>query len=654
MATRRCHGGHSHDINPTADVELKSITSRDSVIETSGGSRQPTMPLEQAEVEMGELPDEKAKLPPRKRTGEASRQSSNTHPLFPPLPTYGPPSLVRNIRYCAFRFSSFFLSLTFLGMIVVAASVSSLYLMFKHIWIVLTFGDPDARRPFYQEEISRRRARKEAEKEWKRRKIVEGVDIEAEAVVEEFKPLEGGKDPIVCDLGYYARRVGLDIETYKVQTEDGFIIGLWHVYDPKEYTPAPESERAFRDPDVFNSQSRDSTSRHATSKEKRKYPVLLVHGLLQSAGAYCTNDDESLAFFLCKSGYDVWLGNNRCGFQPEHTTLTYSDPRMWAWNIRQMGVFDLPALVSRVLFETGFEKLGLVCHSQGTTQALVAFSKGQRPDLGEKISVFCGLAPAAYAGPLIGKVYFKFMRIISSNMFRLVFGIHAFIPFMMTMHSLLPGRLYGALGYRVFSFLFNWTDERWERDLRDRMFQFSPVYVSSESMRWWLGRKCFAWHKCILSTKDEWRREETEDRLFFEAGAETEATLLKKSHPGGFGGSDPANSESSGESSGSGVANDPRSNSAWYNGKTPPFAFWVAGSDDLVDGRRLLQRFENGREPHVRVVHAEVIEEYEHLDVIWAMDSIEKVGKGVRDTIWKTVSKEDRAVCRVPRECEAL
>lgn len=126
--------------------------------------------------------------------------------------------------------------------------------------------------------------------------------------------------------------------------------------------------------------------------------------------------------------------------------LTYNDPRMWSWNIRQMGVLDLPALVSRVLSETGFEKLGLVCHSQGTTETFVALAKEQRPDLGNKISVFCALAPAVYAGPLIGKMYLKFMRIISPGMFRIFFGIHAFIPFMMTMHSWLPGSLYGAMG----------------------------------------------------------------------------------------------------------------------------------------------------------------------------------------------------------------
>lgn len=297
-----------------------------------------------------------------------------------------------------------------------------------------------------------------------------------------------------------------------------------------------------------------------------------------------------------------------------------------------MGVIDLPSLISRVLAETGFEKLGLVCHSQGTTETFVALAKEQRPDLGEKISVFCALAPAVYAGPLIGKAYLKFMRVISPSMFRIVFGIHAFIPFMMTMHRLLPGRIYGALGYRVFSFLFNWTDDRWEQDLRARMFQFAPVYVSAESMRWWLGRECFAKHKCILATKEVGRQEDLED--------EEDYGILK------------ANQSMDKFSNSSEDSLQSRGQNAWYDERVPPFALWVAGSDELVDGRRLLRRFERGREPHVRVVHSKIIEEYEHLDVLWAMDSIDKVAKEVREVVWKTASAGVRDVCRVPKGCE--
>ena len=324
---------------------------------------------------------------------------------------------------------------------------------------------------------------------------------------------------------------------------------------------------------------------------------------------------------------------------------------MWAWNIRQMGVMDLPALISRVLAETGFPKLGLVSHSQGTTQTFVALAKGQRPDLGDKISVFCALAPAVYAGPLIGKMYFKFMRVISPGFFRVFFGIHAFIPLMMTMHALLPGKIYGALGYRVFSFLFDWTDDRWDQGLRDRCFQFAPVYVSAESMRWWLGRECFAKQKCILATREEAQREDAEDGVRPLAEVDEEE--------------DDSADEFAGTSYIQGEDDNTRKrrhaeeirkrgSKAWYDHHVPPIALWVAGSDKLVDGKRLLRRFRMGREPHVKVVHEKVIEEYEHLDVIWAMDVIEKVGREIRDVIWKTVPDDLRESCRAPTDFKQI
>ena len=661
--------------NSTA-IEARFITPQDPVIETADGGRLPAVPLKEA-LELNRLRDQLERRGPLEagKSGEpgisehketldrtkvqdsASPQStdseatlrtaipsSKTNPLFPELPLYGPPTLIRDLQCLSFRCSSAVLSLAFLAVIVLGSAFTSIPLMFRHVGMRLRLKDPDSRRPFYEEEKRRKRIKKEEARAWNRLRRRRGSNPQISANGEEaasngetYVPTEGGKDPLICDVGYYARRVGLDVEEYKVLTEDGFMIDLWHVYNPREENKASASHRDHRAPVVspksFDEESIRPTPLHPEGG--RKYPILLLHGLLQSAGAYCANDDDSLAFFLCKSGYDVWLGNNRCGFRPQHQLLKPSDPRMWNWNIRQMGVMDLSALISRVLAETGFEKLGLVCHSQGTTETFVALAKGQRPELGNKISVFCALAPAVYAGPLIGKMYFKFMRIISPDMFRIMFGIHAFIPFMMTMHQLLPGRLYGALGYRVFSFLFNWTDDRWDQGIRNRLFQFAPVYVSAESMRWWLGRECFATHKCILATREEGRREDREDEEeYYARNAEhsTDQMLPSNGTPG----------------------HQDRGRNAWYDEQVPPFALWVAGSDELVDGRRLLRRFERRREPHVRVVYSKIIEEYEHLDVIWAIDSVEKVAREVRDVLWKTVAPGDRARCRTPIECHAI
>lgn len=637
-------------------VQAKFITPLDPVIETEDGNRLPGVPLQEAhkinalkaqaggkrpsvhiaEVEEGSSDSNLS----RQAEGEADSHAQDvnldqaiaplrTHPLFPPLPLYGPPSLLRHTHCFFFRITSFCLSTGFLLVIVLGALFTSIPRLLHKLWMWLTLRNPNATRPFYKEEQRRAANRKEEERQWSQKvrqahrsskTSARRSSASSPAPHVRYEPLEGGPDKLLCDARYYARRVGLEMEKFKVQTEDGFVIDLWHVYDPTEQRPSTTQEKKEHGPEIFKS---ESNGRQHILEGQKRYPVLLIHGLLQSAGAYCCNDDDSLAFYLHKAGYDVWLGNNRCGFNPQHTLLKYMDPRMWAWNIRQMGVMDLPALTSRVLSETGFSKLGLVAHSQGTTQTFVALAKEQRPDLGEKISVFCALAPAVYAGPLIGKMYFKFMRVISPAMFRIFFGIHAFIPLMMNAHAVLPAKLYGFMGYKVFGFLFNWSDDRWDRGLRDRFFQFSPVYVSSESMRWWLGRECFAKHKCVLSTREENMNEEVEDESP-ERGPEAydekqEAVNATQSDKG---------------------------RTAWYDKRVPPLALWVAGSDDLVDGRRLLRRFQRGREPHVNVVHTKVIDEYEHLDVIWAMDAIEQVGSEVKAVIWKTMSDEDRGRCR--------
>lgn len=527
------------------------------------------------------------------------------HPLFPPLPAYrNPPSGLDNLRYLVTRGVSFVLSISFLLVVVLGALIRGLWLLLVATGQYFKGTSPQQQRRFLAEERARTLDRRTSSRRWKLRQEKREVDEEAP---DEFSPLEGGKDPVIDDVAYYARRVGLDVETFKVQTEDGFILTLWHVYNPQEYSPLPASERQHRGPEVF--------TRRKDPRVRRKYPVLLMHGLLQNSGAFCANDDDSLAFFLCKSGYDVWLGNNRCGLEPEHTTMLPSDPRMWSWTIQHMGTFDVAALTSRVLFETGFEKLGLVCHSQGTAQTFVALAKDQRPELGEHISVLCALAPAVYAGPLVERVYFRFMRAISPATFRLFFGIHSFIPFMVTVRRWLHPRIYGKAGYFVFSYLFNWSDTRWDYGLRDRMFQFAPVYVSTETIRWWLGADGFSTHQCILGTK--------------ETAAAEEQSIQHGNGPEGT-----------------------NSSSCWYGPQTPPFALWVGGSDQLVDGRKLLQRFRSGREPHVQVAHAKVIEEYEHLDVLWAMDMIDQVGREVRQVLWDTMPANARASSMIPRGVE--
>ncbi|KAK5117619.1 hypothetical protein LTR62_005042 [Meristemomyces frigidus] len=685
-------GQETLETGSTQAVQAKFITPLDPVVELANGQRLPTIPLEEA-IKLNKLKDEHdgvdtprslprgairagrdgtaygarlQSLPPSQNEQEGGQNDapeaalsdaippSRTHPLFPPLPLYGPPTMVRDLQCYFLRAISSVLSLGFLLAICIGALVDGGPRIASYIKKRATFQNPKKERPFYEEEVKRKQERKAAQQAWVQQQKGTQTPQNEKGIPQdgEFVPTEGGADPLVVDIGYYARRVGLDAEEFDVETEDGFIIKLIHLFNPREYQKLPEDSYKADGAELFENAPRDSgfAETQPFPDGKKKYPILMMHGLLQSAGAYCCNDDDSLAFYLAKSGYDVWLGNNRCGFEPKHTQLKYEDPRMWAWNIRQMGVMDLAALISRVLCETGFPKLALIAHSQGTTQTFVALAKEQRPEIGERISVFCALAPAAYAGPLIGKIYFKVMQSIGPALFRLIFGIHAFIPLMMNAHGFLPPTVYGWFGYHVFSFLFSWSDQRWDQGLRNRLFQWAPTYVSAESMRWWLGRECFAKQKCILATREEGQLEDKEDEeddeVIKQYYVDREPhvsqrrklqrnltsfhcqTLTHQHH------------------------DNTRGKYAWYDQRFPPLALWVAGADDLVDGRRLLRRFDRGREPHVRVVHKKIIEGYEHLDVIWALDAIEKVGKEVREVIWRTADPESSRKCRTPIGCE--
>lgn len=119
-------------------TQAQFITPQDPIIVTSDGSRLPGVPIAEAaklnalkEEIGGEPPDviedasavEKSENEPRlaspkngstmQKSGEGSLRRamppSRTNPLFPPLPLYGPSSLIRDLQCWMFRTTSFFL-----------------------------------------------------------------------------------------------------------------------------------------------------------------------------------------------------------------------------------------------------------------------------------------------------------------------------------------------------------------------------------------------------------------------------------------------------------------------------------------------------------------------------------------------------------------
>ncbi|KRZ83508.1 Gastric triacylglycerol lipase [Trichinella sp. T8] len=163
-------------------------------------------------------------------------------------------------------------------------------------------------------------------------------------------------------------REGYRCEEHSVITEDGYILRLQRI----------------------------PNDGHRSGK---KLPVVLQHGLLQSASDWVLNSrNHSLGFILADAGFDVWLSNVRGNvYSRQHVSLHPKSQEFWAFTIDQMAIYDLPAIINFVLNETSAPSLHYAGHSQGTTIGFILFS--ERPTWSAaKVKTFHAFAPVAYLG----------------------------------------------------------------------------------------------------------------------------------------------------------------------------------------------------------------------------------------------------------------
>ncbi|CAD6892196.1 unnamed protein product [Tilletia controversa] len=348
------------------------------------------------------------------------------------------------------------------------------------------------------------------------------------------------KEKLVKDVRYYANSCGFEIVNEQVETDDGFYLRVNRIIDKE-------------------------TAHVKHSDGKGGFPVLIMHGLFQSSGSFVTSEERSLAFWLARRGkYQVFLGNNRGVFDMGHRKYSRKDPRFWDWNIRDLAVHDLPALVDYVRRETGYEKIGFIGHSQGNGTAFISLSLNMVPDLGTKLTYFGALAPAVFAGPLTTCFPFTALSHMDWQSWRRFFGVLDFIPLMKISYDWCPAYPYALLGYQMFAFLFAWTDANWLPRRKAKMFRFTPQPVSSASIFWWAGKDGFATRGCTM---------------------------------------DP---------------NAPQ----WFDGRFPPLSVYSGGMDFLVLTDPLIKRIQE-QDTDVRLIRWKRQEEAEHCDHFWAADAVE-------------------------------
>ncbi|GAA6022115.1 hypothetical protein JCM10207_000767 [Rhodosporidiobolus poonsookiae] len=364
---------------------------------------------------------------------------------------------------------------------------------------------------------------------------------------------ERDRERVVKDIQYYARRCGFDVVEQTVETKDGYLLKVFKVLCLKK-----------------------KMKTHADGRGG--FPVLIQHGLFQSCGSFITSEERSLAFWLAEHGdYQVYLGNNRGVFDMGHSWLKRSDPRFWDYNIKELALYDLPALVDHVRRDTGYDKIAFIGHSQGNATMFCSLAQGMVPELGEKLSLFIALAPAVYAGPLTTGFPFGALKSMKWKTWRRWFGVLDFIPLMRISYNWVPSRPFGLLGYQMFAFLFNWTDANWLLDRKPKKFCFMPSPVSSASIFWWTGYQGFSTRGCVLDTSAD----------------------------------------------------------KWFDKRFPPLAIHHGGKDYLVLTDPLLERLEV-HETDVQVIRVQKMDDGEHCDFFWHIDAVELCFHSFLEDIEKT------------------
>lgn len=448
-------------------------------------------------------------------------------------------------------------------------------------------------------------------------------DVENYTVRQPYPDMKNLK--ITNSLRYYALQLGLDLEEYNITTGDGYVLTLHHLVDPKD-SPAV---------------------RHA------KKPVLLQHGLLSCSGAWLAPGQNSLPFYFMHQGYDVWMGNNRCGFEPRHTyyegNLMHNE-EFWDWDVRALATYDLPCIIDNVLIHSAHDKLFLVGHLQGCTQTFVMLRNPDFKEHHRKIEHFFALAPAVFPGSLFhDRSFIKFIHHRSPKAYHAFFGSCCFIRILGFFRKWIgKTKMFSVLSYQLFKYLFGWNINNCHPDKKvlHIQFLFNVTYISSRLMSWWLSYSVKEGFSNQLQPKSAYK--DGSNFAFTPVPTKEETGVTGEETP-----QDSPNAEKLSELLPEMDADAldvplPIDDSEtffpykqeWFNfnkqEEIVPMIIFPCGEDYLVDGQRLATHMRHyERRFYKEGVNLDVVDlpDYNHLDVIWSLNTIGKIGMVIHDKI---------------------
>ncbi|KFB46694.1 AGAP003082-PB-like protein [Anopheles sinensis] len=161
------------------------------------------------------------------------------------------------------------------------------------------------------------------------------------------------------------RKYGYPIENHEVTTSDGYILSLIRIPSQRQ-------------------------------SKKDSCPMLLVHGFAASSADFLLiGPNNSIAYLLADNGYDVWLVDLRGNrYSRRHQYLHSESKEYWDFSWHEIGYYDVPATIDRILELTHCKRLYYIGVSQGATVFFVMVTT--QPEYNGKVARMYALSTSLY------------------------------------------------------------------------------------------------------------------------------------------------------------------------------------------------------------------------------------------------------------------
>lgn len=174
-----------------------------------------------------------------------------------------------------------------------------------------------------------------------------------------------------------------------------------------------------------------------------RIPVIFAHGLFQDSSAFVSSGENSPAFIFADAGYDVWMLNYRGNpYSCRHKTLVpEKDFEYWDFSYNEIGIYDIPAFIDRILSVSGHQQLFLVGFSLGGASVTVFLT--ENPKYYQYVVAVYLLAPAISMPPETHELVFH-MRFFEKILFTVLEDIHA-VPYSSKLNEACKAFCFGPL-----------------------------------------------------------------------------------------------------------------------------------------------------------------------------------------------------------------